>query len=150
VERARRAGELQGFTGNLGAVLARAGRLSGRLYGELLEPLGLTPAQAAILGSLESRGEAAVGELAAMWRVKAPVVSPIMRGLEERGYVKRRPDPEDGRRSIMVVTEGGREVLGEVREIQGQALERVTAGLTEEEAGKLREYLIRVIEALED
>ena len=150
MERARWAGELPEFTGNLGAVLARAGRLSGRLYGELLEPLGLTPAQAAILGSLESLGETAVGELAAMWRVKAPVVTPMMCGLEERGYVKRRPDPEDGRRSIMVVTEGGREVLREVREIQGRALERVTAGLTEEEAGKLREYLIRVIEVLED
>ena len=115
-----------------------------------MKPLGLTPAQAAILGSLESRGEAAVGELAAVWRVKAPVVTPMMRGLEVRGYVKRRPDPGDGRRSIMVVTERGREVLGEVREIQGQALERVTAGLTEEEAGKLREYLMRVIETLED
>jgi DNA-binding MarR family transcriptional regulator len=150
MEGARRAGELPGFTGNLGAVLARAGRLSGRLYGELLKPLGLTPAQAAILGSLESRGAAAVGELAAVWRVRAPVVTPMMRGLEERGYVKRRPDPEDGRRSIVVVTGRGRDVLGEVREIQGQALERVTAGLTEEESGKLREYLMRVIEALED
>lgn len=135
--------------GNLGALLARAERLSGRHYGGLLEPYGLTPAQATMLGVLETCGEAAVGDLADIWRVKAPVVTPMISGLVRLGYAERRVDPADGRRGILVATERGREVLDAVRDVHQEALDQMTAGLTEEEVGYLEEYLKQVIKALE-
>ncbi|MBA4115152.1 MAG: winged helix-turn-helix transcriptional regulator [Rubrobacter sp.] len=142
-------GDIERLTSNVGSLMARAGRLSNRHYGGLLEPLGLTPAQATILGVLEARGESAVGELADIWRVKAPVVTPMVGGLVRLGYVERWLDPEDGRRSILAVTELGRRVLVEVGVVQREALERTTAGFEKEEVERLEDYLRRVIEALE-
>ncbi len=47
--------------------------------------------------------------------------------LEGRGLIKRRPDAEDGRRSVISVTRAGRQVLGSRRNARAQRIARSLA-----------------------
>ena len=42
-------------------------------------------------------------------------MAPIVRELEDAGLVRRRPDPDDGRRALVELTPVGVETLGEIR-----------------------------------
>jgi DNA-binding MarR family transcriptional regulator len=58
--------------------------------------------------------------------------------LEARGLVARRPDPGDGRRAVMSVTEAGRQVLQDKRAARTQQLaQALSAGFTPAELGHL-------------
>lgn len=67
-------------------------------------------------------------------------------GLEERGLVLRRPDAGDGRRSVLSVTEAGRELLTDRRSESVQLL----AGAIEREFGAAeRQELLRLLPLLD-
>lgn len=72
---------------------------------------GLTPTQLATLGSVDRRGVVTPGELAEIEGVKRPSVTRVVGNLIEAGMVERRPDPTDGRCSLLSVTPAGREYL---------------------------------------
>lgn len=75
----------------------------------------LAPHLLAILGRLREAA-ATPGELAAAERVSAPSMSKSLDYLEEAGFVSRTPDPDDGRRRIVAVTEAG---IAELRRTAG-------------------------------
>lgn len=60
-------------------------------------------------------GPRSQGEIAELMGVDAPAVSGIIADLMSRGYVSRTPDPADGRRKLVDITDGGREVLDGMR-----------------------------------
>jgi DNA-binding MarR family transcriptional regulator len=90
-----------------------AGRLSRRLrtgnYG------GLTPSQISALSSLDVHGPLRLGELARLECVTPPTLTAVVTGLEERGYVKRSPDPDDRRSAQVALTRRGRTTLDRIR-----------------------------------
>jgi DNA-binding MarR family transcriptional regulator len=49
-------------------------------------------------------------------------------GLEERGFIERRPDPGDGRRAVMSLTGAGRRVVHDKRNARNRQLAKVLAG----------------------
>jgi DNA-binding MarR family transcriptional regulator len=58
--------------------------------------------------------------------------------LESRGLIERHSDPADGRRSVMSVTEAGRQVLGDRRNARTEQLARaLSAGFTRPELEQL-------------
>jgi DNA-binding MarR family transcriptional regulator len=72
--------------------------------------------QGSVLGRLDRCGAASVSELAASERVRPQSMAQTVGDLESDGLVARRPDPADGRRALVEITERGRTVLAEDRE----------------------------------
>jgi DNA-binding MarR family transcriptional regulator len=65
--------------------------------------------------------------------------------LEERGLVARRPDPDDRRRNVVVLTATGQSVLRDATRASDEAERRFLAPLTGPAADQLRRSLQRVI-----
>jgi DNA-binding MarR family transcriptional regulator len=64
-----------------------------------------------VLGRLDRGGSSSVSELAVAERVRPQSMAQTVGELEADGFVKRRPDPEDGRRALVELTDEGRAVL---------------------------------------
>ncbi|GAA5053156.1 MarR family winged helix-turn-helix transcriptional regulator [Streptomyces similanensis] len=94
----------------------------------------LTPSQTSVLSRLDKDGEASVSDLAAAEGVRHQSVASIVGILVERGLVARRPDPEDGRRQLVFVTDGGHTFLEDRRRAgEGWLARAVQDQCTEEE-----------------
>ncbi|GAA4838394.1 MarR family transcriptional regulator [Luteimicrobium xylanilyticum] len=86
------------------------GQLRRRLL-ELSDNRELTPSQTALLSRLGKHGPATASALATAERVRPQSVAATLGVLEERGYVVRTPDPDDGRRQLVSLTPDGQEVF---------------------------------------
>jgi DNA-binding MarR family transcriptional regulator len=82
---------------------------------ETYDPGDLTPSQTSVLSRLDKDGEASVTDLATAERVRHQSVAATVGVLVERGLVSRRPDPEDGRRQLVFVTDSGHAFLEDRR-----------------------------------
>jgi DNA-binding MarR family transcriptional regulator len=82
-------------------------RLKRRLK-ELAVEGDLTPAQASVLARLDKHGAASASDLAAAERIRPQSMAKIVMALEQGGLVVRHPDPEDGRKQLITLTELGR------------------------------------------
>jgi DNA-binding MarR family transcriptional regulator len=71
----------------------------------------LTLPEQSTLSRLERGGPASASDLARAEQVTPQAVGPLVAALEERGLVMRSPDPKDGRRVLLSVTEPGLETL---------------------------------------
>ncbi|MER5274646.1 MarR family transcriptional regulator [Streptomyces sp. NPDC002809] len=90
------------------------GRLLRRLRSSSSESL-LTPTQRSVLARLDDGGPATTADLARSEFVRPQSMRLTLGALEEQGLVDRAPDPVDGRKSVMSVTDAGRATLAEVR-----------------------------------
>nr|WP_240930270.1 MarR family transcriptional regulator [Streptomyces coryli] len=68
----------------------------------------MSPSQASALVRLDKLGPSSASELAAAEGMRPQSMAKIVTALLEAGYVVRRPDPEDGRRQVISLTEQGR------------------------------------------
>ncbi|MGY5032607.1 MarR family winged helix-turn-helix transcriptional regulator [Streptomyces sp. 900116325] len=114
--------EISGTTDGVSESAARAARevrvVYSRLRRRMRETYGpgdLTPSQTSVLSRLDKDGEASVSDLAAAERVRHQSVAATVGVLVERGLVARRPDPEDGRRQLVFVTDSGHAFLEDRR-----------------------------------
>lgn len=74
--------------------------------------LGLTGAQLFVLGELAAEPNVSIRRLAERTLTDPSSASVVVARLVARGFVTRRRDPADGRRSVLAVSERGREALG--------------------------------------
>jgi DNA-binding MarR family transcriptional regulator len=75
------------------------------------DSLDLQTNQLSAMAVLLNDGDMLMGALAATEKVQPPSMTRIVNGLEQRGYVARRPDPRDGRQCLVTLTQAGREVI---------------------------------------
>jgi DNA-binding MarR family transcriptional regulator len=117
------------------------GRLIRRLRTERRQ--GLT--QMAVLGRIDRDGPQPTGQLAKAEGVRPQSMSQTVAELEAAGYISRSADETDGRRSLVAMTDAGREALHLDRaEREGFLAELIEQRLNAEE----RELLERAIELL--
>jgi DNA-binding MarR family transcriptional regulator len=90
------------------------GRLRRRLK-EVYDTRELTPSQISVLSRLDKNGPASTSDLATAERVRPQSAAATLAALEERGFVQRAQDPNDGRRQLISVTETGHELLADSR-----------------------------------
>ncbi|WP_327070694.1 MarR family transcriptional regulator [Kitasatospora sp. NBC_01250] len=106
----------------------------------------LTHSEVSVLNRLDRDGADSPGSLAELERVRPQAMATTLAGLEERGLVLRRPDAGDGRRSVLSVTEAGRELLTDRRSESVQLL----AGAIEREFDPAeRQELLRLLPLLD-
>jgi DNA-binding MarR family transcriptional regulator len=67
----------------------------------------LTALELGVLGHLRRRGPLSPGDLAAAERVQPQSLTRTLASLQARGLTLREPDPADGRRSVLAMTDAG-------------------------------------------
>jgi DNA-binding MarR family transcriptional regulator len=81
----------------------------GQLIRRLRSERNLFPLnQAAVLGRLDREGPCSVADLATAERVRPQSMAQTVGDLESEGMVERRPDPDDRRRALVILTPAGR------------------------------------------
>jgi DNA-binding MarR family transcriptional regulator len=91
-------------------------------------------AQGAVLGRLDRNGPATVSDLAAAERIRPQSMAQTVTDLESDGLVARSPDPTDGRRILVALTDDGRAALAADRlKREGWLARSIDAELSAEE-----------------
>jgi DNA-binding MarR family transcriptional regulator len=101
----------------------------------------LTLSEASVLARLERDGPDSPGSLAGLEGVRPQAMAATLAALEERGLVSRRPDPGDGRRAVMTVTDAGRAVIADRRSVSVRRLAAAIEAFTPDERQRLAEAL---------
>ncbi|MFF9314178.1 MarR family winged helix-turn-helix transcriptional regulator [Streptomyces sp. NPDC014748] len=110
---------------DLGGALYDAIGLVARRLRHSRAPGELSLPERSALSRLAGAGPASAAKLARAEQVTAQAMGTVVNGLETRGFVERRPDPHDGRRIIVSLTEAGEGVLRRKREARGRQLATV-------------------------
>jgi DNA-binding MarR family transcriptional regulator len=118
-------------------------RAAGHLYGEL-PPFGW-----GLLVPLERDGDQRCSALAGHVGVDVSVASRQLAVLERLGYVERRPDPLDGRASLLRLTDAGADALAAARGLRSDWALTALAGWDEADARQLSGLLDRLVADLE-
>lgn len=130
---------------HLGGHLAVAHRRIQRADEVALLPSGLTCAQARAVRSLARLDRPLpMSELAAVLDIVPRSATSVIDELEPMGLVERHPDPADGRRVLVKLTEHGQALSPALRDTHGRAVASVLAPLSQAEIAVLADLLQRV------
>jgi len=83
---------------------------------------GLTMPETSALAHLDRGGPTTATALAKRDQISPQSIGATLAALEGRGLIKRRPDAEDGRRSVVSVTKAGRQLLGSRRNVRAKRI----------------------------
>src|ERR1700683_902841 len=98
----------------------------------------LTLPESSALVRLDRGGPTTPSELAKLEQISPQSMGATLAALEARGLVDRRPDPQDGRRVVLSVTETGRAVLLDKRNARAEQLaQALSVGFTPAELRQL-------------
>ena len=90
---------------------------------------GLTMPERSALSRLDRAGPTTSSALAREAQITAQAMGATLNALRTRGLVERRPDPDDGRRAVLTVTDAGRQALRNKRNARAELLARaLTSG----------------------
>lgn len=84
---------------------------------QLLAPLGLHPGQEALLLELDRTGPRIQAQLSEALGCEPPSVTLMTRKLEASGHIKRTPDPTDKRATVVALTDSGKALADEIRQL---------------------------------
>lgn len=112
------------------------GHLVRRLRGEHRFSLS----HAAVLGRLDREGPRCVSDLAVAEHVRPQSMAQSVHDLAAEGYLRRRPDPGDRRRTLVELTDAGRAALeADRRRREGWLAKTISEDLTPAEVDVLHE-----------
>jgi DNA-binding MarR family transcriptional regulator len=101
-------------------------------------------AQARLLSTIESQGEARISDLAALDHCSQPTMTTQVRRLEDAGLVTRTSDPGDARAVLIRITPEGVSTLARVRTDRAAVIDPLLAQLDPED----REVLGAAVEVI--
>lgn len=108
---------------------------------ELVCRAGLTTSTYTALTVLERRTGLTTAALARSSFVTPQAMSDIVTALEQRGLIRRHPDPGHGRRRLISLTDAGATVLAQLAPGVAELEERMVAGLDADARTALRRSL---------
>jgi DNA-binding MarR family transcriptional regulator len=107
--------------------------------------------QGSVLGRLDREGCKSIGDLAAIERVRPQSMTQTIADLQDDGLIERRPDPSDGRRTLVELTERGRQTLqADRRHREGWLAHAIADDLTPQEQRLLADALALIERLAED
>ncbi|MCX4574724.1 MULTISPECIES: MarR family winged helix-turn-helix transcriptional regulator [unclassified Streptomyces] len=89
---------------------------------EVSERQDLTPSQVSALTLVSKSGAATASALAATEGVRPQSMAATLAVLDQQGLIARNPDPGDGRRQLVTLTDAGRERVEGTRQARGEWL----------------------------
>ncbi|HEY4812926.1 MAG TPA: MarR family transcriptional regulator [Solirubrobacteraceae bacterium] len=107
--------------------------------------------QGAVLGRLDREGTKSIGDLAVAERVRPQSMTQTISDLEGEGLIARRPDPADGRRILVELTDQGRGTLeADRRQREGWLARAIAEDLSPSEQQTLMEAVTLLRRLAED
>ena len=116
------------------ALYSASNRLSS-IYRPLLEPLGLTYTQFIVLMALWEKDAISISQLAERTGLTKATMTPLLKRLEQKGFIERQRLADNDRQKSMVLTSSGRALSLQSGEVTQKAF--CGTGLTKEEAHAL-------------
>jgi len=120
----------------------------GRAYRPILEKLGLTYTQYIVLVALWEKDDQTVGELGEKMFLESNTLTPILKKLEQAGFIERRRDPADERQVRIRLTPKGSELRS--HEIGNELFDATGLGDSfvdvQQSVAKLRDNLMRSLD----
>ena len=104
---------------------------------ELLAPLGLHPGQEALLLELARAGPLIQAQLSESLGCEPPSVTLMAGKLEAAGHIRRKPAPNDRRASIVELTDRGKALSDQVKQLWCGLAEETVTGLPAQTAAEL-------------
>jgi DNA-binding MarR family transcriptional regulator len=148
-------GDLPGLDLEVEGIIERIQHLEKRIskmLDDTLAEFGLNKGEWAVLGSLRRAGEPyrrSPGKLAKQFGLTTGAMTNRLDKLEEAGFVRRLPDPDDRRAVIVELLPEGREVWERAVGAQAAKEQFVASGLNERERKQLNGLLRRMVHASE-
>lgn len=102
---------------------------------------GLSFSQFMVLEALFSKGDLSIGQVRDMILSSVGTISLVVKNLEKMGYVKRKPDENDKRISILSLTDEGRSVIEKIIPENETMIYDYMKDLSEEETATLLSLL---------
>ena len=127
-------------------------RLPAALDAQLRRDAGISHFEYQVLALLsEAPGRTLrMSELAALAEGSLPRLSQVVARLEQRGWVRRTPDPADGRYTLAILTDQGRAKVTEAAPGHVQEVRRLVFDpLTKTQSRQLREISRRIMRAID-
>lgn len=116
-----------------------AGHAMQAAYKPLLDPLGLTYPQYLALAALWHQDGQTVGQIGATLLLESNTLTPLLKRLEQAGWITRRRDKGDERQVRLHLTDQGRAMQTQAAPVPLCFLD--STGLTAEQAAALRDNL---------
>ena len=113
------------------------------MYTPYLKPLGLTYTQYILFLVLWERNGLTVGEICRKLMLDSGTLSPILKKLRAEGYIEKHQSTEDERSYIITLTEKGRQLQMQAKDIPMQVGSCVN--LSHEKAKQLYELLYELL-----
>jgi DNA-binding MarR family transcriptional regulator len=103
----------------------------------LLAPLGLHTGQEALLLELDRTGPRIQAQLADALGIEPPSVTLMSRKLEATGHIRRTPAPSDKRASVVELTDNGKTLANQVKQLWRALAEETVTGLPDRTVAEL-------------
>lgn len=126
--------------------LYSASHAMNRAYKPLLKEIGLTYPQYLVLLKLWESDHQLVGELGKALFLESNTLTPLLKRLENAGFVKRNRDKDDERQVRISLTQAGRALQSEAACITDQIIK--AAGLTKQSMAQMTEDVARLRDAI--
>ncbi len=110
------------------------------------ERLGLGPADHKCLDLLVQRGTMTGSQLAAVTGLTSGAITGVVNRLERAGYVRRQPDPDDGRKQVLTPVPERIEEIQEIFRAIRPAADDLLVGFDTEQLVAIAEFLTRATE----
>ena len=130
-------------------LINRAARLLTRWGEERFHALGLAIAQVPVLVALKDGASLTQKELARLARIEQPTMTDLLARMERDGLIRRSPNPDDKRSSLISLTPAALQKLPDARAVLVEGNTVALQGFTEEETATLSQLLRRVVKNLD-
>lgn len=109
-----------------------------------VRPWRLSMGQMLLLATIERLGSASAAELARALHLTPQAMTTLLRPIEDRGIIARRPDPDHGRRLLLSLSDQGETLLADIRHTTDAVDREVTAALSPAELEQFRLLLGKI------
>lgn len=133
-----------------GHLISRAGRLFARLGEGRLRVFGFGVGQLPVLVMLKNGAALSQKELARVAQIEQPSMAQMLARMERDGVIRRIPDPNDRRSSLIMLTDEALSKIPDARRVLLEGNTEALRGFTEEEIATLGTLLKRLIQNLEE
>jgi DNA-binding MarR family transcriptional regulator len=134
---------------SLGYQINHLARLMAQALRVRIAPLGVVPGQFAQLLALYEEDGQSQRELCERVRVEQPTMANTLRRMERDGLVRRLPDPGDGRRAVVMLTERARGLQEALVDAARSVNSDAARDINDEEIAAFMATMARIISNLE-
>jgi DNA-binding MarR family transcriptional regulator len=125
-------------------LLAQLGAYAAQQFAERIAELDLTPPQTGLLRCVGQRPGQSQQAIAGQLGTTPSRLVALVDGLQQRGLVERRRNPDDRRNHAIYLTDAGRRCMAMIGIAARQHEDTVCAGLSDTEREQLQSLLIRM------